>query len=67
MALVIPPEYGYVIATAVATGFHYSLQAFGVAKIRYSAMTREYFEKNFSAENEGNESERFSCLIIKCV
>ena len=67
MALVITPEYGYVIATAVATGFHYSLQAFGVAKIRYSTMTREYFEKNFSAENEGNQNERSSCLITKCM
>ncbi len=53
MALVVSPEYGYVIATAVATCFQYSLQAFGVSKIRYTAMNREYLEKHFSAENEG--------------
>lgn len=53
MALVVSPEYGYVIATAVATGIQYRLQALGVAKIRYAAMTREYIEKNFPAENEG--------------
>lgn len=44
MALVVSPEYGYVIATAVATGIQYRLQALGVAKIRYAAMTREYIE-----------------------
>lgn len=53
MALVVSPEYGYVIATAVATCFQYTLQAAGVAKIRYSAMNREYLDKHFSAENEG--------------
>ena len=53
MALVVSPEYGYVIATAVATCFQYSLQAAGVAKIRYTAINREYLEKHFSAENEG--------------
>jgi hypothetical protein len=53
MALVVSPDYGYVIAAAIATCFQYSLQAAGVAKARYSAMTREYLDKHFSAENEG--------------
>jgi hypothetical protein len=53
MALVVCPDYGYVIATAVATGFHYHLQTIGVAKIRYAAMTHEYLEKNVPDENEG--------------
>jgi hypothetical protein len=63
MPLVIPPEYGYVIATTIATGFQYSFQAIGVAKLRYAAMTRKYLEKNFSAENEGNSHGRSSCLL----
>mmetsp|Transcript_13615 Transcript_13615/g.19518 ORF Transcript_13615/g.19518 Transcript_13615/m.19518 type:complete len:171 (+) Transcript_13615:131-643(+) len=57
MALVVSPEYGYCIAIAVATGFHYTMQTVGVAKARYSAMSREYFEKHFAAENEAHKKE----------
>lgn len=65
MALVVSPEYGYCIAIAVATGFHYTMQTVGVAKVRYSAMSREYFEKHFAAENEGTRHEQ--CLPDLCL
>jgi len=51
--LEVKPEFGYVISTAIATGFHCALQGAAVAKIRYSKLTREYFEKNFPEENDG--------------
>ena len=52
-ALVVAPEYGYVIATAIATGFHYNMQGMGVSMIRYKVMDREYITKNFAAEDDG--------------
>jgi hypothetical protein len=51
--LEIKPEFGYVLATAIVTGFHCTLQGFSVAAIRYKAATPEYFAKHFPEENDG--------------
>jgi hypothetical protein len=62
--LEIKPEFGYVLATAIVTGFHCTLQGFSVAAIRYKAATPEYFAKHFPEENDAHKKE-FGCGIVK--
>lgn len=53
MASFLTPDHGYVLAGALAIGFHCLVQGFSVSKVRYSVFSDEYIKKNL--ENEAKE------------